>query len=140
MQNKLEQAREPQSELDQLLKDNVITRKAVGEATGLSVDEVDLLKSLMYRCWRAPLDAPNPEKLVVRVKLRLNIDGSLQGAPIVLNQNQIERSGDPFWLVAASSARRAVIKCQPYALPPEKYSTWKETTMRFSAAEMMGTE
>ncbi|MBL4618086.1 MAG: hypothetical protein JKY46_10345 [Robiginitomaculum sp.] len=118
--------------------DEVQPRNAVGAATNLTVDEIDLLRSQMYRCWRAPMDAPNPEALMVRIRLRLSPDGSLQGTPEVLNQGQIDRSNDPFWRAAANSARRAVIKCQPYLLPPEKYTNWKETIMRFSAAEIMG--
>ncbi len=138
LQNKLTKARPPVSDSDETNEQDVLPREAAGAAINLTVDEVDLLRSQMYRCWRAPLDAPNPEKLVVRVRMRLNSDGSLQGAPEVLNRGQIERSGDPFWRAAANAARRAVIKCQPYALPPEKYSNWQETIMRFSAAEMMG--
>lgn len=103
----------------------------------MTATEIDLLKARMYECWRAPLDAPDPEKMVVRVRIHLNRDGTLQGAPIVLEHNKIESSGDPFWVAAANSARRAVIKCQPYELPPEKYTSWKDITLRFSAAEMM---
>lgn len=138
LDRKLAQSREPENELDQLLERNLTAQQEVGEGTELSIDEVDLLRSQMYGCWRAPLDAPNPEKLVVRVRLHLNADGSLQGAPQVINQGEIDRSGDLFWRAAANSARRAVIKCQPYELPAEKYSNWQEIIMRFSAAEMMG--
>jgi len=138
LESKLADQREPADALEDLLDDATQERQAVGEATELTVDEVDLLRSQMYRCWRAPLDAPHPEKLVVRVRLRLSPDGNLQGAPEVINQAQIDRSGDPFWKAAASSARRAVIKCQPYKLPLEKYTNWKQTIMRFSAVEMMG--
>lgn len=103
----------------------------------MTATEIDLLKARMYECWRAPLDAPDPAKLVVRVRFKLKRDGTLMGAPVVLENNKIESSGDPFWIAAANSARRAVIKCQPYELPPEKYTSWKETTLTFSAAEMM---
>lgn len=103
----------------------------------MTATEIDLLKARMYSCWRAPLDAPDPEKMVVRVRIHLNRDGTLMGAPLVLDHNKIESSNDPFWIAAANSARRAVIKCQPYELPPEKYTSWKDITLRFSAAEMM---
>ncbi|MCF6292348.1 MAG: hypothetical protein L3J04_03030 [Robiginitomaculum sp.] len=138
LDKKLATNRPVESEFDKLLEKNITSRAAIGAADALSVDEVDLLRSQMYGCWRAPLDAPNPEKLVVRVKLRLNVDGSLQGAPEVLNQNRINSSNDPFWRAASSSAHRAVIRCQPYSLPAEKYASWQEIILTFNAAEMMG--
>jgi outer membrane biosynthesis protein TonB len=113
-------------------------RAAIGTGDAMTANEIDLLRAQMYRCWRAPLDAPYPEKLKVTIRARLNPDGTLASAPEVLNAAQINRSGDPFWRAAADNARRAVLKCQPYALPPEKYALWRETIMHFSAADVLG--
>jgi outer membrane biosynthesis protein TonB len=113
-------------------------REAVGAGDAMTANEIDLLRAQMYRCWRAPLDAPYPEKLKVTIRARLNPDGTLASAPEVLNAAQINRSGDPFWQAAADNARRAVLKCQPYSLPSEKYALWRETIMHFSAADVLG--
>ncbi len=113
-------------------------REAIGAGDEMTANEIDFLRAQMYRCWRAPLDAPYPEKLKVTVRARLNPDGTLSNAPEVLNLGQINRSADPFWRAAADNARRAVLKCQPYKLPPEKYALWRETIMHFNAADVLG--
>ena len=113
-------------------------RAAIGAGDAMTASEIDLLRAQMYRCWRAPLDAPDPAKLKVTVRARLNPDGTLAAPPEVLNAGQISRSGDPFWRAAADNARRAVIKCQPYRLPPEKYALWRETIMHFDATDVLG--
>ncbi len=113
-------------------------RAAFGEGNDMTANEIDLLRAQMYRCWRAPLDAPYPEKLKVTIRAHLNPDGSLSAAPEVMNRAQINRSGDPFWQAAADNARRAVLKCQPYKLPPDKYAQWRETIMHFSAVDVLG--
>ncbi len=113
-------------------------RAAQGAGDDMTASEIDLLRAQMYRCWRAPLDAPYPEKLKVTIRARLNPDGTLSTNPEVLNQGQINRSGDPFWQAAADNARRAVLKCQPYELPSDKYAMWRETIMHFSAADVLG--
>lgn len=114
------------------------TRKAIGSGDAMTASEIDLLRAQMYECWRAPLDAPYPEKLKVKIRARLNPDGTLSNNPEVLNLGQIKRSGDPFWQAAADSARRAVLKCQPYTLPADKYAQWRETIMNFNPADVLG--
>ncbi len=113
-------------------------RKARGTGDAMTANEIDLLRAQMYRCWRAPLDAPYPEKLKVTIRARLNPDGTLNSNPEVLNMGQIRRSGDPFWQAAADNARRAVLKCQPYTLPPDKYALWRETIINFTPDDVLG--
>lgn len=113
-------------------------RAAIGAGDAMTASEIDLLRAQMYRCWRAPLDAPNPAKLRVTVRARLNPDGTLQSVPEIVNQGQINRSNDRFWRTAADNARRAVLKCQPYKLPAEKYALWRETVMHFTAEDVLG--
>jgi hypothetical protein len=37
---------------------------------------------------------------------------------------------------AFGAARRAVLRCQPYELPAEKYAQWQEIEMVFNPSEM----
>lgn len=106
-------------------------RKGVGLGTDLTMSELDALQTAMYKCWRIPLDAKNPEKLVVRVQVRLRSDGHVQSVEL-LDKGWIARSSDPYLQVAAQRAVSAVSKCAPYGfLPVEKYDRWKEMTLRF---------
>ncbi|MEM8986749.1 MAG: hypothetical protein AAGC95_08505 [Pseudomonadota bacterium] len=114
-------------------------RPQAGLGLNLTLSEEDALRSAMYRCWTVPAGAPEPEKLVVRVRVKLNRDGSLQGQPEVLDRGRINASGDPYLRLAAESAQRAVLRCAPYNLPADKYDGgWEEITMTFNPADMVG--
>lgn len=108
-------------------------RAGSGEGTEMTVNEMDALQSAMYKCWRMPADAKNPEKLIVRLSVKILPDGYVQDVKIIDKARQ--RRGDPnnpFWDVAEQRAVRAVSQCGPYDfLPAEKYSQWKDMTLNF---------
>ena len=113
-------------------------RTALGSAKGtstakMSQTELDALRGMISRCWNPPVGATDGDALVVTIRIELNVDGSVVGTPSVMN------SGDgPFFRAAADSARRAILRCQPYALPPAKYDTWREVVVNFDPREMFG--
>lgn len=116
-----------------------LPRRGIGEGTALTVSEIDALRQEMQKCWRPPTGAANPEELVVELRIWLNEDGSLLRAP------RIERSGtstfgkNSFTIAAEEAARRAVVMCAPYDfLPIDKYDRWKEVTITFDPASMIG--
>jgi len=109
-------------------------RRAAGLGSDLTVSEYDALRLRMQECWRAPLDAPDPESLKVSVRVQLNRDGTLAAPPQLLDRTRINLSGDRYLRLAGERAVRAVQQCAPYSfLPPEKYSAWREITMNFEA-------
>jgi len=98
-----------------------------GEGTDMTLDETSALQSAMYKCWSIPAAAPNPELLVVPVRLKLFPDGYVESATL----GSFKEIND-FHKIAANEAIRAVQKCQPYDfLPEEKYSLWKDMTLKF---------
>lgn len=116
-----------------------LPRRAIGLGDGLTVSEVDALRQEMQKCWRPPTGAANPEELVVELRIFLSEDGSLVRAP------RIEKSGtstfgkNSFTMAAEEAARRAVVMCAPYDfLPSDKYDRWKEVTITFDPASMIG--
>lgn len=74
--------------------------------------------------WSAPqgLDA---DKLVSILAFRLNEDGSLSGAPRVVDQSGITPANRPQASLHAERAIRAVQLAAPFDLPPEYYNAWK---------------
>ncbi len=77
-----------------------------------------------------PAGAPNPETLVVRLKIFLNQDGTVARQPELIDT--AGRAGsDPYFRAAAESAIRAVQVCAPYQLPTDKYDDWSEITINF---------
>ncbi len=106
-------------------------RASLGERTGrqaarMTLSELDSLRAQMERCWNPPVGALGAENLAVKLIVKFNPDGSVRETP-----NAAVVSPTPAHLAAAESARRAVLACQPYTLPPEKYDLWKEVQVTF---------
>ena len=109
--------------------------QGAGAQTAMTMSELDALRAQLSKCWNVPVGAPDPSALVFRVKMFLNEDGTVASAPQLLDQG---RMGDPYFRAAAESALRAVKICEPYNLPPEKYTTWAEITIEFDPRKMAG--
>jgi len=107
--------------------------QGIGAANAMTADIADALKSQIYRCWSPPVGAPNAADLVVDFDLTLNPDGTPGSAT-----SDDLRSGNPYTRAAAEAARRAIFQCQPYRLPQDRYSQWREISpLRFDPRQMM---
>lgn len=74
--------------------------------------------------WSAP-QGVDADKLVSILSFRLNEDGSLSGAPRVVDQSGITPANRPQAALHAERAVRAVQLAAPFDLPPEYYNAWK---------------
>ncbi|MEM6762005.1 MAG: cell envelope biogenesis protein TolA [Pseudomonadota bacterium] len=100
-------------------------------AAALTLSEKDALRSQMQRCWNPPIGLAGGEQIIVAVQIRLAPDGS------VVNIDQIGNVGtSQLHAVAADSARRAVLQCQPYRLPVAKYDAWKDVQVTFDPRDL----
>ncbi len=97
----------------------------------MSVNEIDALRSRIAQCWSPPPGGLGAEQIVVKLRLKLNEDGTLVGYPTVANSGS-----SPFFQAAADSAVRAVYQCQPYSLPSDKYALWRDMILNFDPSEM----
>tara|TARA_B110000438_G_scaffold147406_1_gene141974 strand:+ start:6413 stop:7222 length:810 start_codon:yes stop_codon:yes gene_type:complete len=119
-------------------KDNKITQsqdKSIVNST-LSLSEEDALKAQIFGCWSVPLGLPFNEDLLVRIKLKLNPDGTIRKSEI-LDHARMNRPGQSFYKVLAESALRAVKLCQPLRVPTTGYERWKDIQLNFDANEML---
>jgi hypothetical protein len=109
--------------------------KVRGQSNGtemtMSVNEIDALRARIAQCWSPPPGGLGAEQIVVKLRLRLNEDGTLVGYPTIAN-----RGSSPFFQAAADSAVRAVFQCQPYSLPSEKYALWRDMILNFDPSDM----
>jgi len=95
-------------------------------------DEKDALRAQIERCWSPPQGAANDETgAIVKVRIWLKPDGSLQRDPKVLNSG-----AGVYFEALADSATRAVRRCQPFQMPLDKYDNWKEIIMNFDPSQM----
>ncbi len=106
------------------------------EITGLSLSEEDALKAQIFGCWSIPLGLPYNENLLVRIKLKLDPDGSVTRSEI-LDHARMNKPGQAFYKVLAESALRAIKLCQPLRVPSTGYERWKELQLNFDAREML---
>ena len=106
-------------------------QRGAGPGTADTATLSDFIRSQANRCWRNSRDAPNPERLIVIVQVRLNRDGTLAGPPVASNAARIRSSGDPYWQVAQERALAAIIDCAPYRLPSEHYAQWRLIDVTF---------
>jgi hypothetical protein len=107
-----------------------------GEETAREDRVRTILTQTMRRCWQAPTDLPDPQRLVVVVAFELNPDGTLRGAPRVTRPANYQL--DSPMRTAVERALRAVRECAPYPFPNDDivgqhYDIWDELEVQFRA-------
>jgi outer membrane biosynthesis protein TonB len=115
--------------------DSALPKKVKGQSNGtemtMSVDEIDALRARIADCWTPPPGGLGADRIVIKLRLKLNEDGTLVGYPTIANSDS-----SPFFQAAADSAVRAVYQCQPYQLPAEKYALWRDMILNFDPSDM----
>ena len=118
-----------------VLPSDMTPSKVKGQSNGtemtMGVNEIDALRARIAQCWSPPPGGLGAEQIVVKLRLKLNEDGTLVGYPSVANNGS-----SPFFQAAADSAVRAVYQCQPYALPSDKYALWRDMILNFDPSDM----
>src|SRR3569833_3734563 len=113
------------------------TIRGVGAMNAMTMDLIDSLNNQIALCWSPPVGAPHPEQLRPQFRLFLNPDGSVAQAPQLTADSAAEAAGNPYMRAAVEAARRAIMTCQPYKLPADKYGTWKDITLDFDPSKMV---
>lgn len=103
------------------------------QQVSLSQSEVEALKAQISACWNPPVGALAADNVVVVLRIFLEPDGRLFQDPELVNTTP-----HPLFEAMAESAKRALLMCQPYQLPPEKYEAWNTATITFDLREMLG--
>ncbi len=104
-----------------------------GNADIITRDEKDALREQIEACWSPPVGAENAGELIVKLRIRLKPDGTLQGPPQLLNNGSSR-----YFQAASDSAIRAVHICQPYKMPREKYDAWQSVILNFDPRDLAG--
>ncbi|MFM9941580.1 MAG: cell envelope integrity protein TolA [Hyphomicrobiaceae bacterium] len=110
-------------------KEGTDPRNAANEASRLIGMIVGRIRD--KGCWNIQAGGQLAANLIPVIQFDLNRDGSVRGAPRVMNPQT-----SPEFQLAADAAKSAVLKCQNFELPPEKYDTWKRVTLEFDPREM----
>jgi hypothetical protein len=127
----------PSPQVDARLAERTI--QGLGAQNAMAIDLKDALLAQMRECWNVPVGAPNPEQLIVQVRVFLAQDGSLAQPPQLEPQTRAAAAANAYMRTAAEAALRAVNVCEPYKqLPVDKYDAWREIVMTFDPSRMAG--
>jgi outer membrane biosynthesis protein TonB len=76
-------------------------------------------------------------QIVTVLRLRYNPDGSVAGAPQIVEQTGVTPANQAYKQQIAEVARRAVLRCAPVKLPAELYEGgWDDLNFRFTPGQM----
>ena len=103
----------------------------------LTLSEEDALKAQLFGCWSIPLGLPLSDDMLVRIKLNLNPDGSIDKMEM-LDHVKMNTPGKEKFRTLADSVRRAVQLCNPLRVPATGYERWKKMILNFDEREMIG--
>lgn len=134
--NKVPDGARPEPEAPEPDED-VSERSGPDELRGLdarmSMTELDAFRRQISACWSPKVGNAEARNLAVKLHLRFRRDGTLAKPP------QVVSAGDRLsYRIAAEDAVRAVLQCQPYALPADKYPVWREMVLNFDPRAMFG--
>jgi outer membrane biosynthesis protein TonB len=101
----------------------------------VTISEIDLVRRQIEKCWSPPAGAKDAQSLKTTIRVWMNVDGKVRKAELA-DVSQV--SSNPFHRAVAESALRAVLnrKCQPFKLPPDKYSEWSTINLTFDPKDM----
>ena len=99
----------------------------------MSGSELGALKDRLNRLWNPNCQIQGAGRDIIKVHVRLTVQGLLIGQPELVDKARIEGSGDPILIAAANRALSAAGRAQPYTdvLTPEHYADWREMNLNF---------
>jgi len=114
------------------------SRAAAGLQTDLTLSEIDAIRTQIRDCWNLQAGAAEAEKYLVTLSVDLRRDGSVIGQPKLIEPSLLTVSSDKFYRDAYERAKRAILQCQPYELPPERYDSWRTVVLEFDPRFLLG--
>jgi|GEM_PF-2866501 len=108
-----------------------------GEGTGNEINSEDYIRQAMQSCWQIDEGMKGYDKLKVRLRVTLDIDGRVTDVD-VLNNARIIASGNASWQAAREKAISGVYECEASfsKLPKGAYEDWKSTELTFDPGAM----
>ena len=92
-----------------------------------------MLISQLKPCAQMPGGGGGADTPTVNVEFHLRQDGTVEGEPVIT-----DRQNTPLYAIAADATVRAIKKCAPFQLPPDKYGAWSKVNLTFDWPMMLG--
>ena len=102
----------------------------------MSASETGAFVSKLEKLWNPNCKVENAAGIVVKVHIKLTPQGWLAAKPELVDSGDIQSSGNPMLIAAATRALSAVGAGQPYTeLNPDHYAGWREMVVKFDAKQ-----
>jgi len=102
----------------------------------LSADERQAVLNQLRRCWRVATFSQNASTQVVVLRAQVRQSGFVDQSTIsVVSPNPVPAD----YQVAVQRALTALrdLSCQPFALPPAKFASWRDMEISFDPVQMV---
>jgi hypothetical protein len=97
----------------------------------------DYMKTRITQCFSMPSGAEDIARMRVLVRINLSQDGKVIGVPEVLETAGQTSENAGFFRAFTESTKRAILRCQPYALPADKFMFWREQEINFNPGDLI---
>jgi hypothetical protein len=95
------------------------------------------MQARITTCFSMPSGAENLDRMRVAVRIELTQDGKVVGIPEITEAIGQSADNSGFFRAFTESTKRAILRCQPYVLPAEKFQFWQEQEIIFNPRDMV---
>lgn len=89
------------------------------------------IRAQIAPCWNPPVGGADVAGMTAVLRIRLNRDGTIAAPPELVSQTGATPGNAAYARAFVESARRAVLRCTPLALPPDLYAWWRDFELNF---------
>jgi TonB C terminal len=90
------------------------------------------MQEQVTKCFSMPTGAEGIENMAVTFRIQLTQDGKLVRPPELTEQSGQTNINAAVFRAFTDSTRRAIQRCQPYALPADMFEFWQEQELTFN--------
>ncbi|MGQ5702694.1 TonB C-terminal domain-containing protein [Sandaracinobacteroides sp. A072] len=94
------------------------------------------IRAQIAPCWNPPIGGADVAGMTAVLKIRLNRDGTVAGAPEFVSQTGATAGNQAYARAFVETARRAVLRCAPLRLPDDLFPYWREFELNFDPRMM----
>ncbi len=98
----------------------------------LTAGEREGLRLAVGECWNFAALGSEAAQITVTVAMEMSLDGRPSALRLAGSSGGATAAVDR----AYETARRAILRCAPYSLPPAKYDQWRQVEMTFNPERM----
>jgi hypothetical protein len=95
-----------------------------------------LMVSQILRCANFPTGLEGLDRMRVVLRISLTPDGRVVGQPEVAEQDGLTSANAGQFRVFVEATKRAILRCQPYVLPADKYAAWKDQEINVNPRDL----